>query len=279
MMRNKKRLKHLRYFHTPIKRLKEGKMKQRANITPVFAGFLFISILLFPMFLSATLDPMEIVRKGDEVVNAPKDAYIRSKMELIDSKGFRNVRESEMYQKGKDKRLVRFLSPADQKGIAFLSLPNDVMYLYLPAFHKIRKIAPHVKNQKFAGTDLTYDDLSAFELAKAHRAELVEEKENHYVIKLIPNDPTGKEYAYLHVWYRKDNFYPVKTEYYDENGNLIKILERRKLKLIDGYWISMELYVKDLKTNHITHSYIEEVKLDIGLQDSIFTRRTLVQVR
>lgn len=263
--------------HLPMNR--EDKMSRKMKKLVKTTSLISILILSLSTILFAKVDPMEIVRKGDEVVNAPKDAYIRSRMELIDSKGFKNVRESEMYQKGKDKRLVRFLSPADQKGIAFLSLPDDIMYLYLPAFHKIRKIAPHVKNQKFAGTDLTYDDLSAFELAKAHRAELVEEKKDYYIIKLIPNDPTGKEYTYLHVWYRKDNFYPIRTEYYDEKGNMIKILERKNLELINGYWISLELYVKDLKTNHITHSYIQEVKFDIGLKDSVFTRRTLVQVR
>ncbi|NIM57731.1 MAG: outer membrane lipoprotein-sorting protein, partial [Candidatus Aminicenantes bacterium] len=80
-------------------------------------------------------------------------------MVLIDKNGKEKDRDAVMLQKGSEKRMIKFLSPADQKGIAFLDLPNDMMYLYLPAFKKVRRIAAHIKNQKFAGTDMTYDDL------------------------------------------------------------------------------------------------------------------------
>jgi len=200
-----------------------------------------VILLLIPLFTinpgyTFALQAMDIVKKGDQVVNAPQDAYILSTMVLIDKDGHKSERKSEMYQKGTEKRLVRFLSPADQKGISFLALPDDVMYLYLPAFHKIRQIASHVKNQNFAGTDLTYDDLSAFELAKGHTAQLLGEKDNAYMIRLEPEKTEGKEYSFLKVWYRKDNFYPIRIEYYDDSGSMFKVMERRNLKQVDGYW-------------------------------------------
>ncbi len=225
------------------------------------------------------LTAIEIVKKGDDVFNAPKDAHIISKMIIIDKNGNKSVRKSEMYQKGSEKRLVRFLYPPDQKGISFLSLPDDVMYIYFPAFHKVRQIASHVKNQNFAGTDYTYDDLSAFRMAKGHTASLIAENDKYYIIKLVPKKKTGKEYSYLKVWYRKDNFYPVKVEYYDKNGNLFKVLERYKLKKVKGYWIPMEMMAKNIKKNHITKSIVEKVEFDIGLSDKIFTKRYLIRTR
>jgi len=236
-------------------------------------------VLLLAASLCLAVDPYDIVEKGDDVVNAPKDAHILTTMTLIDKNGNRNERTSEMYQIGTTKRLVRFLTPADQKGIGFLTLPGDVMYLYLPAFHKVRQIASHVKNQNFAGTDLTYEDLSEFELAKVHRVELVEENKDEWVIRLYPNDAEDRDYTHLHVHYRKDNYYPQKVEFYDTSKTVWKTIERKKIEKIDGYWIARELEVKNLKKNHATISTMDKVEFDVGLGDDIFTKRYLMRTR
>jgi len=246
---------------------------RRLLVITVFINIMFLANLAF------SINAIDIVKKGDDVFNAPKDAHIISTMTIIDQNGNKNIRKSEMYQKGTEKRLVRFLYPPEQKGIAFLSLPDDVMYLYLPAFHKIRQIASHIKNQNFAGTDFTYDDLSAFKLSKNHMATLISETDKYYTVKLIPKKSAGKEYSYLKTWYRKDNFYPMKVEYYDKNGELFKVLSRSKLKKIKGYWIAMDMEVKNIKKNHITRSKIEKVQFDIGLSDKIFTKRFLIRSR
>jgi len=65
--------------------------------------------------------------------------------------------------------MFRFTAPASQAGIAFLSLPNDVMYMYLPAFGKERRIASSAKNQNFAGTDFSYDDMESVPFSKNTR--------------------------------------------------------------------------------------------------------------
>ena len=246
---------------------------KRFLIVPIFTTIMFLANLAFSM------NAIEIAKKGDDVFNAPKDAHIISTMTIIDQNGNKSVRKTEMYQKGTEKRLVRFLYPPDQKGIAFLSLPNDVMYLYLPAFHKIRQIASHVKNQNFAGTDFTYDDLSAFRMTKNHKAILLSQNNKYYIVKLIPKKSAGKEYSYLKVWYRKDNFYPMKVEYYDKNGELFKVLSRSNLTKVKGYWIAMDMEVKNIKKNHITKSRIDKVQFDIGLSDRFFTKRFLIRSR
>ena len=241
---------------------------------------LLIFITTIFLFNSAfSMNAIDIAKKGDDVFNAPKDAHMISTMTIIDQNGNKSVRKSEMYQKGTEKRLVRFLYPPDQKGIAFLSLPNDVMYLYLPAFHKIRQIASHVKNQNFAGTDFTYDDLSAFRMAEKHNAVMISQDSNYYIVKLLPKKSAGKEYSYLIVRYRKDNFYPMKIEYYDKNGKLFKVMTRSNLKKVNGYWTTMDMEVKNIKKNHITKSKIDKVEFDIGLTDNVFTKRFLIRSR
>jgi hypothetical protein len=257
---------------------KAKQYKQEGDMKSITAALSIVFLLLITS-LGFAIEPREIVKRGDEVVNAPKDAHILSTMTLIDKEGNRNIRTSEMYQMGADKRLVRFLTPADQKGIGFLSLPNDVMYLFLPAFHKVRLIASHVKNQSFAGTDLTYEDLSEFELSGAHRVELVEQTAEVWVIRLYPNDTEGKDYTHLHVHYRKDNYYPETVEFFDDSGSVWKTIERKKIEKVGGYWIARELEVKNYRKNHSTISTMDKVEFDLGLGDAIFTKRYLMRTR
>ena len=241
-----------------------------------------LSILFtFNLNLSAQeLTALEILKKSDEVGTAPKDQHQLSTMILIDKDGDTKERETEMFERGKeDMRLVRFLSPADQKGISFLSLPDDKMYVYFPAFRKIRTIASHVKNENFAGTDFSYDDISSTGFAPDYDPELLETTDEFYLLKLIPKPEAEKDYSNLHLWVRKDNFYPVKTEYYDKGGNLWKVMERRKIEKNGNYWIAMEMEMKDLKKDHSTRSVIDTVELDTGLPDEIFTKRNLKKLK
>ena len=224
---------------------------------------------------SQELTALEVLRKSDSVVNAPKDQDMKIKFILIDKDGGQKEREAIMLQKGSEIRMVKFLSPADQQGIAFLDLPDDMMYLYLPAFRKVRRIASHVKNQKFAGTDLTYDDMATINYAEEYDPEFAENTDEHFVLVLTPKAGVKKDYSKLTMRVRKDNFYPEKIEYYDKSGSLRKTAERRKIEKVGDYWVSRELEVHDIKEDHRTEVILEEVKFDSGLKDSLFTQRYL----
>ncbi len=225
------------------------------------------------------LSALDIVKKSDATVNAPKDQYLDSKMILINKNGDQKVRKTVMYQKGDEKRLIRFLSPADQKGIGFLSLPNDINYLYLPAFHKVRKIASHVKNQSFAGTDFSYDDMSSFKYAEEYDPKLLETTEENYVLELTPKANLKKDYSKLKMLVAKESFYPVKIEHYDKAGNLWKVMVREKVVKKGEYWVSLKMEMKDLKKQHSTQTLIEKIELDTGLSDNVFTKRNLKKVK
>ncbi|MDZ4059155.1 MAG: outer membrane lipoprotein-sorting protein, partial [Bacteroidales bacterium] len=91
-------------------------------------------------------DAVTILKKMDEVMYSPKDMSGKNRIVLIDKNGKQEIREATIIQKGNNKRLFRFTSPSSQAGIAVLSLPDDVMYLYLPAFGKERRVATSAKN-------------------------------------------------------------------------------------------------------------------------------------
>ena len=112
-------------------------MRRFLTITIVFV--LCLGTAIAAAAQAGGLSALDILNKVDDVTNGARDQKYTMKIILIDKNGNEKSRELLMLQKGRDKRLARFLTPADQRGIAFLSLPGDVQYLYLPAFGKVRR--------------------------------------------------------------------------------------------------------------------------------------------
>jgi outer membrane lipoprotein-sorting protein len=247
------------------------------SILYILGGLLVALQTVAPMAWGKEVSPapQEILERVDAVLNAPKDQTQYMELRLIDKNGSERERSLKMWQKGDEMRTVKFLEPADVRNIGFLSLPDDVMYLYLPAFKKVRRIAAHVKNQKFAGTDFTYDDMGTIKYAEDYETCLVEESEDMYVLELAPREGVDKDYRRLKMWVQKGTFYPMKIEYYDHGDNLWKVMERRKVSQIDGYWTASEIEMQDHKIEHRTIMVLSKITFDAGLSDAMFTERFL----
>lgn len=221
------------------------------------------------------LTASQILEKVDTVTNAPEDRTATMKLILIDRNANEQTREIEIIQKGAEKRVGKFLSPADQKGIGFLSLPDAVMYIYLPEYKKTRRIASHVKNTKFAGTDFTYEDMEAKELSDEWNAELEDTENGFYILLLTPKGGIHTDYSKQRMWVNKDTFYPEKVEMYDRGDHLRKVMTAEEVELIDGYWTAKITVMEDIKINHKTKMILEEVEYDSGIAESVFTERYL----
>ncbi|MCK4639000.1 MAG: outer membrane lipoprotein-sorting protein [Bacteroidales bacterium] len=241
-----------------------------------------LSVLISALFLmfgfnANAQDANTILKKMDDVMYAPKDQDSKIKLVLIDKKNKEKTREATVLQKGTDKRLFKFTSPSSQAGISFLSLPDDIMYLYLPAFGKERRIATHIKNQKFAGTDFSYDDMEAKPYSDKYTPKLLNTENDIYLLELTPKANIKTDYSKLIVTINKSNYYPSKIEYYDKTGRKIKELNNKEIEKIDGYWVSKEMTMTDLKKNHKTKMIITTVSYDNNLSDDEFTVRKLKQ--
>ena len=221
-------------------------------------------------------DVNEIIQKLDEVLYSAKDQQSKITIILIDKNGNESKREADVIQKGNDMRLFRFISPASQDGIAFLSLPKDVMYIYMPAFGKERRIASHVKNQKFAGTDFSYDDMEAKLISSKYDPEIIGQDEETYTIKLVPKPGLKTNLSKEVLKINKQHYYPVTAEYYDKGGNKFKEATYQYEKVGD-YWNAKEILMTDLKKNHATKMILSDVIYDQGFSDDEFSVRKLKQ--
>lgn len=217
----------------------------------------------------------EVLKRVEEVMNAPKDRTMKEKVTLLKSDGSKKELSIVISQKGSDKRLFVFLSPAELKGVSFLALTEDMMYIYMPAFRKIRRIASHIKNEGFMGTDFSYADMAGTKLTDDYSATLVKEEADLYVLDLIPKPGADVGYSKQRMWVNKKIFFPEKIEYFSKAGTLIKRMTNENMEKIDGYWVPMKITMETLKSGHKTVLETIEVKHDSGLSDKFFTKRNL----
>jgi outer membrane lipoprotein-sorting protein len=242
--------------------------------------YLFQFLLLIALIIPCTvqgeqLTASEILEKVDEINSGPEDRKATMTLILIDKNGNEQTREIEMIQKGSEKRIGKFLSPADQKGIGFLSLPDGIMYIYLPEYKKTRRIASHVKNTKFAGTDFTYEDMEAKKLSDEWNPDLEGSENGFYILILTPKEGVHTDYAKQKMWVHNETFYPERVELYDRGNNLRKVMTAEEIEKIDGYWTAKITIMEDIKIKHKTKMFLEEVEYDSGIKESIFTERYL----
>ncbi|MDD3803514.1 MAG: outer membrane lipoprotein-sorting protein [bacterium] len=230
--------------------------------------------LLTSLFCYANENVSELLKRIDSVSNSPKDQKMSMKLILIDKDNSESEREIVMMQKGADKRVGKFLSPKDQKGIGFLSLPGNVLHIYLPAYKKVKNIASHAKNGSFAGTDFTYEDMEMTEFSKNYEGKILSENDSIYVIELIPEKKSETSYSKIVITVPKETYFPVMMEFYEKDKH-VKTLERKSIEKVKSYYVAREMTMTTLKSGHKTKMLLESVEYDTNISDDFFTDRYL----
>jgi outer membrane lipoprotein-sorting protein len=243
-----------------------------------FVNNLLIALsLIFIATAAVAQDASDLLRKMDELMLAPKDKQATVQIILLSKNGKEKEREAEMKQKGKDYRLYRYTKPESQAGIATLSLPDDIMWMYMPAFGKPKKISLLAKSQAFTGTDFSYEDMESRPYAERYTPTLLETTESAYIIQLVPI-PDKSKYTKIILTLDKNNFYPEMMEFYDKGDNHFKTATY-KYRKGDPYWYAEEVIMTDHKKDHSTTILMNDVIFDQGIPDEVFDVENLAPAK
>ena len=248
--------------------------------------------LLAVAFPAGAEDPTEIMRRNF-LVGKVKDSRSDLTMTLISSNGTRRVRStsslSKLLPNGVDqKRLIRFLAPADVKGTATLLIEHsdgdDDIWIYLPALRKVRRLVASNKKDSFVGTDFSYGDIIGHKVEDWTYTYVGSESLDGvatHVIECLPRTDTVRDtsgYGKRKVWLRQDNAVAVKGEYWDLAGALVKEFVARDVREIDAAahkWQAFFLGMKNTQTGHSTEIQFGKLEVGVGASDEQFTERYL----
>ncbi len=217
----------------------------------------------------------EILDKVEANLTSAKDQ--QSLVEVILGSGNKidEKRIMKIWSAGKEKRIVKFVSPDSVKGIGVLSLPNEEMYVYLPAYKRTRAIQGNMKNQNFQGTDFSYREIGSFNYSKDYDSKLISQSDGKSTLELTRKQNSDAEYDKVILEVDTVNYLPIKLEMYS-SGSLKKILKILKSENKNNYWILSHIRMEDLRKNHFTEIIMKEVEFDKGLENKgIFTKRFL----
>ncbi|MCW7536894.1 outer membrane lipoprotein-sorting protein [Aquabacterium sp. A7-Y] len=154
-----------------------------------------------------------------------------------------------------DKSVAVFDEPVDVRGSALLSHAHTVrpddQWLYFPAMKRVKRIASTNKSGPFMGSEFAYEDMSAWELDKFKYRMVGEDRIDGmevYVLELLPQyEYSG--YTKLVTHLDKQHYRPVKVDYFDRKGALLKTQTYAGYKQYrDKFWRASEMTM----TNHQT---------------------------
>lgn len=222
----------------------------------------------------------DVLGKVDHAMNNFNDGVFESKLLIREPNGAARELVFTTWQKVPDKRLVRFFSPGDVKGMGVLVENKDTMYVYLPGFQKVRRVGTHVKNQTFMGSDFSYEDMSLTRYGVVYDAKLVKEDAKTWELDLTVKPGVEIEYPRVHMIVDKQAQQPLRVDFQDASGKPLKTNEYEGYHLEGGaeHWNPNKVIVTDHRRNeHRSEIVFTGVKLNSGLRDDLFTQRSLIR--
>ena len=215
------------------------------------------------------------------------------KMIITESGGAKREREismaTKLYDNGyTEKRLYRFLAPADVKGTGILvfdyTTKADDIWIYMPALRKTRRVVSSERSKGFMGSDFSYGDLNIPALDEFDYSLVKEDDvggDKCWVIDVVPKSTdTAKAEGYQKktYWVSMKSYTVRKGVFLDLEGKVLKELKSDDIKLLDPKkqrYRTMRMEMTNKKTGR--RSVFETVKIAFApdAKDEFFTPRYL----
>lgn len=230
----------------------------------------------------------EIAKKSDRSDRGFASSQVKLNMVLRNASGNESARTLEIWtfempdESVGDKSLIIFSKPADVNGTALLShakiLEPDNQWLYLPALKRTKRISSKNKSGPFVGSEFSFEDITGQELNKYQYKWLKAEPCGESTCDVIERYPLYKNSGYTKQigWVSQANSQPIKIEYYDRKGQLLKTQKLSNYKLYNNkFWRALLITMTNEQTHKSTDLIFSDFTFDVGLNEGDFVKGTL----
>jgi outer membrane lipoprotein-sorting protein len=232
--------------------------------------------------MSQELSAEKIVKNAYDLMQGESN-YAELKMIIHRPKWNRSI-SMKSWAKGNDYSLIYITAPAKEQGQVFLKRESE-MWNWLPSINRMIKIPPSMMMQSWMGSDLTNDDLineSSIVNDYDHKILGMEKVSGYecYKIELIPHEQAPVVWGKIISWISTDDFFTLKNEYYDEEGELKSIETLSGIKNMGDRTIPtvFEMVPVD-KEDHKTTMIFENIEFNIKIENSFFSIQNMKSVR
>ncbi|HEY6083112.1 MAG TPA: outer membrane lipoprotein-sorting protein [Chitinophagaceae bacterium] len=188
------------------------------------------------------------------------------------------------WTRGTDYALMLIEAPASDKGTVFLKRLKEI-WNWVPSIERTIKFPPSMMQQSWMGTDFTNDDLVKADsyvndYTQAVTGDSTIEGRNVYKIQLLPKPEAGVVWGKVIVFVDKKDFLELRLEFYDEDGNLVNVMNASDIKDLGGRILPSRLEMIPMdKKGYKTVLMYKEMAFDKPISESFFTLQNMQKVR
>ncbi|MFO1431945.1 MAG: outer membrane lipoprotein-sorting protein [Candidatus Competibacteraceae bacterium] len=153
-----------------------------------------------------------------------------------------------------DRSIVTFEWPADVRDTRLLTWTHrqnsDDQWLYMPSIKRVKRISSNTKSGSFMGSEFAYEDMGSQEVEKYSYKYLREEALGNrptWVIERYPVDENSG-YSKQIVWYDKQYMNPLRVEYFDRKGELLKTATFDNYNNFEQWWRAGRIRMENIQT-------------------------------
>ena len=253
-----------------------------------FKPFIFIlcitGLLCFSVHTASgnELSAKEIVAKANDLFRG-KSSKSTADMTVVKPDWSRKI-TTKIWMVEPEYAMILITAPAKDKGTVTLKRKKE-MWNWIPNIRRIIKIPPSMMMQPWMGSDFNNDDLvRESSIVEDYNHSIIGEEKideyNCYKVQLIPKPEAGVVWAKVIMWISKDEYLQLKTEYYDEDGSLVKYMTGSNVKEMGGRTLPsyFEMIPVD-KPGEKTVLEYKSMEFDIDIDPSFFSEQKMKRVR
>lgn len=247
------------------------------------AASLLIAVLLFSS--NAIAQASEDARKIMEGVyeqSANRNFTMKADFQVFDKQGQSTKKEFAYLHKGasgESRTLAAFTAPKEIRGVVLLSVNQQgamsSQYVYTPATQRVRSVVAQERSARFIGTDFTFEDigermLDDFSYGLIGSTEAIDGHKT-YKVEAKPVEQDRSQYKYIYYWVAQDVPVILFAEFYDAQGNKVRVLHATTLKKESGVWGARHTEMRTPADGTRTVLTINSVKFDARPDERVFT--------
>jgi hypothetical protein len=187
---------------------------------------------------------------------------------------------------GDSKTLVAFTAPKEIRGVVLLSINQRgtaaSQYVYMPATQRVRSVVQQDRSARFIGTDFTFEDINERVLDDFSYKLMgdLESIDGHKTYKLEANpvEQGRSQYSHILYWVAKDVPVILFAEFYDAQGNKIRVLHATQLKRENGVWGARHTEMQSIAEGTRTILTINGLKFNTKPDEKLFTPQGMAGV-
>ncbi|MCK5824845.1 MAG: outer membrane lipoprotein-sorting protein [Ichthyobacteriaceae bacterium] len=242
---------------------------------------LFLSVA-FTEGYSQEITAELIIKKADELTRG-KTNKSEMTMEIIRPTWKRSV-SMKSWSRGTNYSMTYITAPSKDKGQVFLKRDTE-MWNWIPSIGRMMKIPSSMMSQGWMGSDYSNDDiLKESSIVNDYVHKIVSEEKidgyDTYKIEMTPKEEAAVVWGKVYKWIIKDKYIQIKSEYYDEDMDLIKSDISSDFKIIGGRFLpsKIEIIPTD-EPDQKTVIHIKNITFDVDLPESFFSQQKMKRIR